>query len=120
MPWRAACDIIAERMEHRAKSISQNSKDKKSQISSTKLQKNHKFQYSMTQTFISAISHSSTGLNIQKKSGFGTAVDRSFIWNFEFGSLGFVCDLAFGAWNFLDFHKAGNFFDISQLLLQMK
>ena len=74
----------------------------------------------MTQTFISAISHPSIGLSIQKESGFGTAVDWAFVWNFVFGLLGFVCDLVFGAWNFRDFHKAGNFCDISQLLLQMK
>jgi hypothetical protein len=26
-----------------------------------------------------------------------------FVWNFEFGSLGFVWNLVFGAWNFHDF-----------------
>ena len=31
-------------------------------------------------------------------------VDGSFVWNFEFGLLGFVCGLVFGAWNLSDFH----------------
>jgi hypothetical protein len=29
-----------------------------------------------------------------------TIEDGSFVWYFEFGSLGFVWDLVFGAWNF--------------------
>jgi len=33
----------------------------------------------------------------------------SAVSNFEFGSLKFVWDLAFGAWNFQDFHKADYF-----------
>jgi hypothetical protein len=30
----------------------------------------------------------------------GINADGSFVWNFEFRSLGFVWDLVFGAWNF--------------------
>ena len=33
-----------------------------------------------------------------------TTVDELLVWNFEFGSLGFVWDLVFGAWIFHDFH----------------
>jgi len=29
--------------------------------------------------------------------------EKSYVWIFEFGSLGFVWDLGFGAWNFHDF-----------------
>jgi hypothetical protein len=33
-----------------------------------------------------------------------TTVGGSFVWDFEFESLGFICDLVFGAWNFPDSH----------------
>ena len=33
-----------------------------------------------------------------------TTVDGAYVLNFEFGLLGFVCDLVFGAWNFHDVH----------------
>jgi hypothetical protein len=35
---------------------------------------------------------------------FGTNAGGSGVWNFEFGSLEFVWNLGFGAWNFHDFH----------------
>jgi len=31
----------------------------------------------------------------------GTMVNGSFVWNFEFGALGFVWNLDFDVWNFL-------------------
>ena len=31
--------------------------------------------------------------------------DGCAVWNLEFGSLGFICNLAFGAWNSIIFHK---------------
>jgi len=34
----------------------------------------------------------------------GKIAEESFVWYFEFGSLGFIWDLDFGAWNFQDFH----------------
>jgi len=45
-----------------------------------------------------------------------STVGRSMVWNFEFGSLGFVWNLVFDAWNFHYFHFAGNLGKISQLL----
>jgi hypothetical protein len=45
----------------------------------------------------------------------GAMPDGSFVWIFEFGSLGFVWDLVFGAWNFRDFCQAGKFREISHL-----
>jgi len=44
---------------------------------------------------------------------FSTNVDRSFVWNFEFGSL------VFGAWNFHDFHLSNNFVKLSQMYAYM-
>jgi len=34
----------------------------------------------------------------------GLTTNGALVWNFEFGSLGFVWFLVFGAWNFHDFH----------------
>jgi hypothetical protein len=42
-----------------------------------------------------------------------TADDESSVSKFEFGSLGFVWDLIFGAWDFPDFDYTGNFPEIS-------
>jgi hypothetical protein len=36
----------------------------------------------------------------------GAMADGSFVWVFEFGSLEFVWDLGFGAWNFMIFKRA--------------
>jgi len=33
----------------------------------------------------------------------GAMANGSSVWIFEFGSLGFIWDLGFGAWNFHDF-----------------
>jgi hypothetical protein len=61
----------------------------KSQISSTKLQINHKSQYSMTKTFakISARRDVKSG---EPGKMLGAMEDGAFVWIFEFGSLGFV------------------------------
>jgi len=60
----------------------------KSQISSTKLQTNLKFQSPITIAF-TAEYHINSRIQV-------------FVWNFEFSSLEFVWDLIFGAWNFLN------------------
>ena len=56
----------------------------KYQISSTKLQINLKFQYSMTKTFTTVVL-----IDLPMMMPLSTTVDGSF-WNFEFRSLGFV------------------------------
>jgi hypothetical protein len=45
-----------------------------------------------------------------------TTDDESFVSNFEFGSLGFVCNLVFGAWNFPGFDYTGGFREIRTML----
>ena len=45
----------------------------------------------------------------------GAILDGPLFWDFEFGSLRFVWDLAIGAWNLHDFYKAGFFHKIAQL-----
>jgi hypothetical protein len=44
-----------------------------------------------------------------------TTGEESSVSNFEFESLGFICDLFFGAWNFPEFDYTGRFTEISQL-----
>jgi hypothetical protein len=39
----------------------------------------------------------------------GLTTNGTLVWNFEFGSLGFVWVLVFGAWNFHDFHLSSIF-----------
>jgi len=34
----------------------------------------------------------------------GTTTIGTLVWNFEFGLLGFICVLVFGAWDFHDCH----------------
>ncbi len=65
-------------------------KTTKSQISSTKLQTNLKFQYSMTKTFTSVESHRFANPGVPVMMRLGTTEDGSFVWNFEIRSLGFV------------------------------
>jgi hypothetical protein len=60
----------------------------KSQITSTKLQINLKFQYSMTKTCTVAETHRKTDLRVKKL--LDTTVKRTIVWNFGFGLLGFV------------------------------
>jgi uncharacterized membrane protein len=69
----------------------------KSQISSTKLQINLKLQYSMTKTFITVLLHRFANPGPPVMMLLSTSVISLYIWNFEFGSLGFVWDLVFGA-----------------------
>jgi len=40
--------------------------------------------------------------SMMMKSGIDSG--SSGVWNFEFGSLKFICDLVFGAWDFHDRH----------------
>ena len=62
----------------------------KSQISSTKLQINLKFQYSMTKTFTAVDSHRLPNPGLPVMMPLGITVKGLFVWNFEFESLGFV------------------------------
>jgi hypothetical protein len=57
----------------------------KSQIPSTKL-----FKYPMTKTGTAVGPNCFAKLALPSILPFGPNVDRSFVWNFEFGSLGFV------------------------------
>ncbi len=65
---------------------------------------NLKLQYSMTKTFTTVVSHRFANIGLSVMMPLGTTVDKSFVWNFEFGSLGFILNLVFGAWNFHDFY----------------
>jgi hypothetical protein len=62
----------------------------KFQISSTKLQINLKSQYPMTKTFTAVGPYRFAKLALPVIMPFGTNAARSFVWNFKFGSLGFV------------------------------
>ena len=53
-------------------------------------QVNLKFQYPMSKTFNTVGTYRITKSALPVIIPFGTNVDRSFVWNFEFGSLGFV------------------------------
>jgi hypothetical protein len=75
----------------------------KLQNSCTKLPINLNCQYSMTQTFATRVvpHYGHTGeLGMRP---LDAPVNGFFVCDFEFGSLGFVWDLVFGAWNFLVF-----------------
>ena len=71
----------------------------KSQISSTKLQINLKFQDSMTKIFVAVVPYRFGNFDPPVVIPFGTKVRESCVWNFEFGSLEFVWNLVLGAWN---------------------
>ena len=81
---------------------------KKSQISSTKLQKNPKFQWSITKSFIPGALPSFSSSGGDDNMGYNW---RRMI-SLEFGSLGFAWDLYFGAWSFHGFIKEFSFFGI--------
>jgi len=55
----------------------------KFQISSTKSQINHKFQYPMTKTLTSVVSHRFAHQS-RTAVALGTTADGSLVWNFEF------------------------------------
>jgi len=55
----------------------------------------------MTETFPTVASNSFANPNLPVIMPLSITVDGLFVWNFEFGSLGFVWDLFFGA---CDFH----------------
>jgi len=44
----------------------------------------------MTKTFIRLVSHRLANLGLPIMMPLGTTVEGLFVWNFEFGSLGFV------------------------------
>ena len=69
----------------------------KSQTSSTKIQINLKSQYSMSKTFPSIVSHCFVNPGQPLMMPLGLTTSGTFVWNFEFGSLCFVCVLGFGA-----------------------
>jgi len=54
----------------------------------------------MTKTLTAVDSHNFTRPGLPVMIQLGTHVNGSFVWNFEFGSLEFIWDLVFGAWNF--------------------
>ena len=58
----------------------------------------------MTKTFTTLVSCRFAKPALSVMIQLGTAVDILFVWDFEFGSLRFGCNLIFGAWNFHDFH----------------
>jgi hypothetical protein len=58
----------------------------------------------MTKTFTDVVSHRFANLGLPVMIPLSKTVDGSFVWNFEFGSLRFIWDLVFGAWNFHNFH----------------
>jgi len=62
----------------------------KSQISSTKLQINLKFQYSMTKTFARIAARGDIKSGEPGMMPLRAMTGRSFVWIFEFGLLGFV------------------------------
>jgi len=62
----------------------------KSQISSTKLQINLKSQYSMTKTFTKIAARHDVKSGEPGMLPLDAIADGSFVWIFEFGSLGFV------------------------------
>jgi hypothetical protein len=64
----------------------------KTQISSTKLQINFKFQYTMTKakTFTTVQSYRLEKPGLSVMMPMSTTVGRLSVWNFEFGSLKFV------------------------------
>jgi hypothetical protein len=85
-------------------------KQKKSQISSTKLQMvrqahhpepsrrvNLKFQYSMTKTFPTVVSHRFANPGLPVMMPLGTTVDESFVWSAAGGLVIGIC-LRFGFW----------------------
>ena len=54
----------------------------------------------MTIRFTTVDSHNFANPGLPVMIPLGALVNGSFVWNFEFGSLGFGWDLGFGAWNF--------------------
>ena len=58
----------------------------------------------MTKTFTTVVSHRFANPGLPVMMPLSTTVDRSFVWNFGFWSLEFICDLVYGAWNFQNFH----------------
>jgi hypothetical protein len=74
----------------------------KIQNPSTKLQINLKFQKPMTETYTAIGQYRSTKLALPIILPFRTKVDRSMVWDFEFGLLGFVWNLSFGIWDLMN------------------
>jgi len=69
----------------------------------------------MTKTFAAVIPYRCGSICLPVIMPFCTNTRGSGVWDFEFGSLEFVCYLVFGAWNFYDFHESNNFRIFSQL-----
>ena len=55
-----------------------------------KVQVPNKFQISMTKAFTVVVSHRFANPVLPVRIQLGTTVNGLFVWNFEFGSLGFV------------------------------
>ena len=58
----------------------------------------------MTKTLPTVLSHRVASPDLPVMMPLSLTVDGPIVWNFEFGSLGFVWNLGFGAWNFHDLH----------------
>jgi len=58
----------------------------------------------MSKTFTTVVSHRFANHSLPVMMLWGATVNGALVWNFGFRSLGFVCYLGFGAWNFHDFH----------------
>jgi len=73
----------------------------------------------MTKTFNSVVSNRFKLLGLTVTTPLVGSVRLSLVWNFVIGSLGFVCILIFGAWNFQYFHKTGKYLEVCNQLANM-
>jgi hypothetical protein len=68
----------------------------------------------MTETDITALSQRLAFPDLLIRMLLRITVDEPFVWNFEFGSLEFIWDLSFVAWNFYEFAELSKFGNPSQ------
>ena len=66
----------------------------------------------MTKTFTSVVSNRFKLLGLSVTTPLVRSVRLSLVWDFEFGSLGFVCNLFFGAWNFQILHQTVTYSEV--------
>jgi hypothetical protein len=66
----------------------------------------------MTKTFTTVVSNRFKSLGLPEIIPLVMSVGLALVWNFEIGSLGFICILFFVAWNFYDSHYAVKFFEV--------
>jgi hypothetical protein len=53
----------------------------------------------MTKTLTPVVIHRFINFGLLAAILSGSTAEGSFVWNFEFGSLGFIWNLGFGVWN---------------------